>query len=264
MDVYWMEQCEADMPTDDDWLSPREAIFLRRLRFPKRRADWRLGRWTAKCLLADFLNTPRFPRILASIELRPSESGAPELFIKNKPHPFPISLSHRAGIAVCAIAPSGSTLGCDLELIEPRSAGFLADYFTTEEQALIAQASPADRVPLVTLLWSAKESVLKAVQSGLRTDTRSVSVNPCAAFQAPGSRDDRYKDCPREQAADHDSKDWRPRECHCEGQSFHGWWSQNGSFIRTVVAAPPSAAPIVVAQRFVIRGDRDNVLSKAS
>ena len=48
MHVYWLEQTEANVPEDNTWLSPREVAFADRLRFAKRRADWRLGRWTAK------------------------------------------------------------------------------------------------------------------------------------------------------------------------------------------------------------------------
>ena len=73
---------------------------------------------------------------------------------------------------------SGAELGCDLEIIEPRSDAFVADYFTTEEQALIARASAADRPRLLALLWSAKESALKALHEGLRLDTRCVIVSP--------------------------------------------------------------------------------------
>jgi len=57
-DVYWLEQTEADVPAEDDWLSEREAVRLGRMRIPKRRADWRLGRWTAKRALAACLKLP--------------------------------------------------------------------------------------------------------------------------------------------------------------------------------------------------------------
>ena len=67
-------------------------------------------------------------------------------------------------------------LGCDLEIVEPRSDAFVADYFTAEEQEVVRQACPADRFALIALIWSAKESALKALQSGLRIDTRSLSV----------------------------------------------------------------------------------------
>ena len=58
MDVYWLEQSEADVPTADDWLSENEVARLNSLRVAKRRADWRLGRWTAKCAVAASLKLP--------------------------------------------------------------------------------------------------------------------------------------------------------------------------------------------------------------
>ena len=86
------------------------------MRFAKRRDDWRLGRWTAKRALAAYLNLPSNPQTLADIEIRPAPSGAPEVFVANKPAAVTISLSHRGGVAACAVAPSGMELGCDLEM----------------------------------------------------------------------------------------------------------------------------------------------------
>ena len=139
MDVYWLEQSEADVPTADDWLSSNEVVRLNGMRVAKRRADWRLGRWTAKCALAIYLKLPDHPQSLQEIEVRPAPSGAPEAFVSNAGVAVTISISHRAGVAACAVAPPGASLGCDLEIIEPRSDAFIADYFTIEEQELIAR-----------------------------------------------------------------------------------------------------------------------------
>ena len=178
MNVYWLEQTEADVPADNDWLSAREAVCLNAMRVAKRRADWRLGRWTAKRALSVILDMPAYP-LFRKIEIRAAASGAPEAFFDNRPAAVTISLSHRAGIAACAVAISDVEMGCDLEMIEPRSAAFVADYFTLEEQELVARASAAERDPLTALLWSGKESALKALREGLRLDTRSVIVIPC-------------------------------------------------------------------------------------
>jgi 4'-phosphopantetheinyl transferase len=183
MDVYWLEQAEADVPSTNDWLSASEVDRLNGMRFTKRRADWRLGRWTAKRALAVSLNLPAHAQALAEIEIRAAPDGAPEVFFANNPGSVTVSLSHRAGTAVCAVALSGAALGCDLEMIEARTEGFVADYFTTEEQGLVARAFAPDRPQLCTLLWSAKESALKALRAGLRLDTRSVVVSPFDAIQ---------------------------------------------------------------------------------
>ena len=220
MDVYWLEQTAADVPAGDDWLTAGEAARLAGMRFPKRRADWRLGRWTAKRAVAAYLHVP-------GIEIRAAASGAPEAFLADQPAPATISLSHRAGRAICAVAPPGVALGCDLEIIEPRSAGFAADYFTLEEQALVAEASAADCPRLLALVWSAKESALKALREGLRLDTRSVVVSPTDVLRFAGEAT------------------WHPLDVrHTGGQIFHGWWKNTGAVVRTLVAAPPPHPPI--------------------
>jgi 4'-phosphopantetheinyl transferase len=225
--VYWLEQTEANVPAENDWLSTSESIFLNGLGFAKRRADWRLGRWTAKCAVASFLNLLADPQALAKIEIRPALSGAPEVSLANEPAAVTISISHRSGTAICAVTLSGGELGCDLEVIEPRSEVFVADYFTHDEQALVAQARKAERSRLLALLWSAKESALKALREGLRLDTRSVVVGPV---------DERF-----------DFNGWSPLQVRCaDGRSFHGWWQQAHSVVRTLVANPPPDSPILL------------------
>ena len=44
----WLTACAADVPAGDAWLSAAERHVQSGLRIEKRRADWRLGRWTAK------------------------------------------------------------------------------------------------------------------------------------------------------------------------------------------------------------------------
>src|SRR3954470_9820231 len=51
----WLTLSRADVPPGDAWLGERERATLAALRVPKRRADWRLGRWTAKAALAAWL-----------------------------------------------------------------------------------------------------------------------------------------------------------------------------------------------------------------
>ena len=224
--VYWLEQTEASVPADNDWLSLRESAVLDGMRFAKRRADWRLGRWTAKCAVASFLDSSPDARALAEIEIRPAQSGTPVVFIANGPAAITVSISHRSGSAICAVAMSGVDLGCDQEVIEPRSEAFVADYFTEDERALVARACEAERCQLVTLLWSAKESALKALREGLRLDTRSVDVSSVDGAV--------------------DLNGWRPLRICADGRSFQGWWQKSHGMVRTFVADPPSGSPILL------------------
>ncbi len=228
MKVHWLEQTEANLPPNLDWLSASEVACLTALRVPKRRGDWQLGRWTAKRALSAYLSIPGDLQSLSDIEIRPAPSGVPEAFVAGRPAPVSLSLSHSNGTALCAIAPFGAALGCDLELIEPRSDAFVADYFTAEEQALIAQAYGAERSRVLTLLWSAKESALKALHEGLRQDTRSVTVTLLESAVTSMAEE-----------TDSAPPFWHELEvCHIDGAIFHGWWQQRGNLLRTLVAAP--------------------------
>ncbi len=229
MNIYWVEQSEADVPVGDVWLSDNERKRLATIRFPKRRADWRLGRWTAKLAIAEFLDVhPQF-KMLSRIEIMPAASGAPRVYLGHTPASISISISHSSGIAACAVAESDLTFGCDLEKIEPRSESFVDDYFTEEEQSFLIQAPFSDRTRLVNLIWSAKESTLKALEEGLRLDTRSVICT--IGSRLSGSENG-----------------WYPLIARAEGgRFFNGWYQCTDEFVRTFVGTPQPEAPIVLA-----------------
>lgn len=231
MKLYWLEQNLNDLPRHNQWLSPNEVVHLNGLRFAKRCDDWRLGRWTVKQAVSISLHLPGDFSELSRIEVRPASSGAPEVFYRYQPVPVAVSLSHRSGMAACCVAWPGKDVGCDLEAVEPRSDGFLNDYFTEDEQGLVGAAPLAQRAGLVTLLWSAKESALKALRTGLRLDTRSVTVHvDFSSFL---------------------EAHWAPLEV-CYGQQLlQGWWQGSNGFVRTVVGNPPLDPPTLLISAHV-------------
>jgi 4'-phosphopantetheinyl transferase len=239
MDVYWVEQTANDVPADNQWLSAGERQCLIRLRIPKRRTDWRLGRWTAKHAVAAHLNLPSDLHSLANIEIRAAPSGAPEVFLFDQPAPVTISLSHTAQAAMCAIARAGFRLGCDLEVIEPRSNAFVSDYFTPNEQALVERTAEHERPRLINLLWSAKESALKALHVGLRLDTNCVEVHPLDALKVEDNKDQRDP-CPISLLTS-GPYGWHPLQVSfADAKVFHGWWRDADQMIRSVICDPES------------------------
>ncbi len=247
MTVYWLEQAASDVPGNNDWLCSIEQECLDSMRFPKRRADWRLGRWTAKQAVAACLALSCHPQTLAGLEIRPNPSGAPEVFRHNRRTEVSISLSHRGEMAVCAVAPSDAMLGCDLELIEPRSEGFTADYFSPEEQRMLTRAPASDRDKLVTLIWSAKESALKALGVGLRLDTRGVNVTLSEDALLSKAQDRSASFEIFASSTQNPTIHWQPLQVASEdGLIFHGWWRQSGQFLHTMVASPPPPPPVAL------------------
>lgn len=219
---YWLEQRESDVPGGDAWLSYAERERSESMHVPKRRSDWRLGRWTAKLALASFHQLPADPEVLAEFELRAEDSGVPVLFHRGEMGNLSVSLSHSNGTAFVSIAPPGRKMGCDLEKIEPRSAAFVEDYCTESELHLIDAVSPENRPLLVNLIWSAKESILKLLGIGLRGDTRSISVLIDTRSLRMGV------------------EQWLVFQARsANAQVFHGFWHTSNCFVRTVAAEKP-------------------------
>ena len=236
MSVCWFEQSRTNVSAQDDWLGPGERTFCLGLRFPGRRSDWRLGRWTAKQAVARYLGVSCDAATLASIRIQAAASGAPEAFFSEAPAQVSISLSHRDGISACAVGPAEMNLGCDLETIEDRSDVFVQDYFTPQEQKLVSQAPAQARAAMIALIWSAKESVLKVLRLGLRMSTQQLSVSLRAKHLA-SFRDDAIKASPQLLPATVIEESWFPFSVVCEGRTFSGRWTRGPRLVRTLAAS---------------------------
>lgn len=217
--MCWLARSAELTPAADDWLTPTERGYADAQRYTKRRSEFRIARYTAKSAIAHALGLPRDATALARIEIRHEPSGAPYACVDGRPAGWQLSLTDRADWAVCLLGSGTFRIGCDLELVEPRSTAFVADYFTVAEQRTVAEHAEPDLA--ANLIWSAKESALKVLTTGLRRDTRSVEVSL-------DERDD----------------GWGRLRLHAvEGATFHGWWRRYGSFVLTVASAQPVGPP---------------------
>lgn len=201
VDIAWM-RCDSIGAPPEDFLSEAELQKLAQMRFPRRREEWLLGRWTAKRLL-----TAAVPALAGMLPIKwtiaNEADGQPYVLIGNQRLAGCLSISHRGGQAVCAwTSAQGVGLGIDLERIEPRSLAFVRDYFTAAEQALIAGAA---RERDAVLVWSVKEAMLKALGRGLRLDTRAVEVLRIAYHE--------------------ENDDWCGLTVRCPAQPELDWWA---------------------------------------
>jgi 4'-phosphopantetheinyl transferase len=209
----WHTSSLADVPAGDAWLSPRERAVLAGLHIAKRRDDWRLGRWAAKRAVAAWLGVPA-----GRVEIIAADDGAPEAYVDGGPAAVSVSLSHRAGRALAVVADAPAVVGCDLELIEPRSDAFVREWLTDGEDATFT--------PLVAnLLWTAKEAAAKVRREGLRLDVRHAAVE-----------------------LDETGDGWRPLSVvWAEGSRTAGWWRDAAGFVMTIAGAPAPARPRCLA-----------------
>ncbi len=259
--VSWLMQRVSDVPDGDDWLSQSEREVLARFWVQKRRRDWRLGRWTAKRALAragvgGLVETD--PTSWTRLSIRATDGGAPCAIADPSPRPldaaiagaraaaitampgessqpvdWAVSLSHSGEYGLCALAARPAVVGCDIETIGRRGEEFVVDWFTEPERELVRQATEgAERSRVVTLVWSAKESAVKALGVGLRIDTREVHVQLGDPAMQPMA------------AATPHARVWRPLEVHVQGRAFGGWWQSNEDRVVTIVADPAPGLPV--------------------
>jgi 4'-phosphopantetheinyl transferase len=249
--IYWLCLSSAALsPTEsavEAWLGPEEAAAFGALKTDKRRRDWLLGRLAAKRLLRRVLAGRGHDLSPQSITVLRHADGWPQVSLPALGDAAPaltLSISHAGGIAFCAVTLGDNRLlGCDIERIEPRSAGFVEDYLTAAEQELVMRAGDR-RDTLINAIWSGKEAALKAIRRGLAEDTRLVSCLPdltgltgtdvapipVAAPVAPAPAPVRST-----------SDDWRPLTVRWERVEralppLAGRWRTDGDFVMTLTA----------------------------
>ena len=108
-------------------------------------------------------------------------------------------------------------------MVEPRTPGFVRDFLTGAEQTYVAGQS--DPQLAVNLLWSAKESALKVLRTGLRRDSRSMAVTV-----EEGQPDA-----------------WSRLTVHASGgPTLPGWWRRDGHYLLTVAGEVPGPPPVAL------------------
>ena len=198
---------KSGLPPSHGFLAAGERQRAASMRVARRRDEFLLGRWAAKCLIASVLDCAPGP----ALEVRAAPSGQPLAFLDGAPLRLSLSISHRQGLAFAALDETGAALGADLEHVEPRSAAFVRDWFTAREAEMLASGDPE---VLANLIWSAKESALKALGTGLRADTRSIEVELAPPAAGP----------------------WQ-RLAIRGAPGLQGYWRRNGEHLLTVVGS---------------------------
>lgn len=216
----WLSQRLAEVPRGYGWLGETERSVLAGMEVQRRRSDWLLGRWTAKAAVGHWLGVSP-----SRIEVLAAADGAPEAWLDGERAPVSVSLSHRNGRAIAAVADLPLLMGCDLEVIEPRSDAFVREWLTPAERRLVDSAAGTQRRGLLAnLIWAAKEAGSKVRREGLRLDIRQAVVTA----ETDGAPD-----------AWHALRiDWGDG-----AGSTSGWWRAEAEWVLVVAGAPDPEAP---------------------
>lgn len=237
--MRWLARGEPHLPDTLAWLTEYEARRAASMRYTKRRTEYLVRRLTAKhAVLATLGWEPDVSR-LARVSVPNRVTGAPYVEVDGEPLGLDVSLTDRAGWGVCLVGSDIGAVGCDVEIVEPRSDGFVRDFLTAGEQDVVRAASDDEgQMLLANLFWSAKESALKVLRTGLRRDTRTVEVR----LADPGHRTDGV---------------WSGLDVVASTDAgervFPGWWLRDGVWLLSVCYAEPAAAPQALEEPSALR-----------
>ncbi len=245
--IYWMLcRAEENWPWwqgtgEPEFLSPAEADRLAGMKFHKRRREWLLGRYAAKSLLRACV-PGLAERTSQEITIKNEPFGAPFFVVDGiGRYPASISISHREGMAACALVlGTDGQVGIDLERIEEHPQEFVEDFFTAGE-VRTSLICPADcRDTWVTLVWSAKEAVLKALSLGLSVDSRSVEIVLANGLESSSRRQHDAACEPgvvRRIPASPEEDGWLALEIYStlpEANGVQAWWRRCGQYAVTL------------------------------
>lgn len=179
--LAWFTGPEVRLPAGT--LSPEETAFADSLVYPKRREGWLTGRWAAKaalCRRAGVTEGSRFTILPGALD-QPVVTG---------PEPgHHVTLSHCGALAAAAAFPETHPMGVDVEAVGPRLTETLQDQFDPREVRL-CRSSGMSQDEAYTVLWTAKESVAKALRTGLTTPLGLFAVGEIQAL--PGRTVSRF------------------------------------------------------------------------
>lgn len=146
----------------------------------QRKREWFCGRIAAKeAVRRLMLETHNMQICSADVIIAVNEQG--QRFATGKwidetgAQPF-ISISHKNGHSIAIAAYHQNGIGIDLEVIEPKEEGFEKLAFLPEEIAELEKAKGPAKEKRMIEFWSAKESVGKAIGSGLSANPRSLKA----------------------------------------------------------------------------------------
>jgi phosphopantetheinyl transferase len=157
------------MQTDDSldparYLAPQELEKYLHFKYEKRRIEWLGGRLAAKKAALDHLDIPITEDTMRDWPVFADENGRP--FFKSTADPgISLSISHSHGLA-SAIVVTGLACGLDVQKISGATVRVKEKFCSKSEEKILTSfifTDPDQPATTLTLLWSAKEALRKAL-----------------------------------------------------------------------------------------------------
>lgn len=143
------------------YLHPAERPYFERLKIERRKQSYLLGRFAAKYAASVYGGRGSLEEIFIDYGF----FGQPVVLCERLKN-VQVSLTHSETMAAAIACSEGVHMGIDLEWIDPRRVDALRGQATAAEKEL-TKPLPLTEAESLTLLWTAKEALSKALKIGL-------------------------------------------------------------------------------------------------
>lgn len=143
------------------WLHVKELKYYLTLAYEKRMKDYLSGRYVAKKAISAFVDNQDLGEILI-------QQGIFQQPIIKYPceHNIQVSITHCDDLSASIVFPEEFPMGIDIEKISVKLKGTFKSQMTENEKEIVESFFYSEEA-MLTLLWTAKESLSKVLKTGL-------------------------------------------------------------------------------------------------
>ncbi|ALC91529.1 hypothetical protein AM500_18370 [Bacillus sp. FJAT-18017] len=189
--------CYACKATEEKikWLTTEESVSWQSMKHRRKRMEWLSSRVAAKAAAVNWLEKyyelPLRPELITIFN---TKYGIPYVKWPLQISTPNLSMSHTDNIGVATVSCNYIVHGCDIEKIKDRHSAF-SNYFLTSDESVLwfnnnikIHYGFVERKTIETMLWSAKESIIKAIIS---KDTSKKFINMFHITLNPSTKNDK-------------------------------------------------------------------------
>ncbi|HUW63507.1 MAG TPA: 4'-phosphopantetheinyl transferase superfamily protein [Spirochaetia bacterium] len=153
-----------------DCLHGEERQYFDTLGSQKRKKSYLIGRYSAKTAICRLTNENNFQ----NISIRQGIFNQPvNTCLFN--HNTQVSITHSNDIGASIAFPEEVPMGIDVEMVDPETISVLASQATDHEKFILKDL-PFPYLNMLTLLWTAKEALSKALKVGLMASYHTFEI----------------------------------------------------------------------------------------
>ncbi|WP_178381863.1 4'-phosphopantetheinyl transferase superfamily protein [Paenibacillus sp. P32E] len=152
-------------------LHPQEVDYLNGLQYEARIRSYLLGRYAAKTAASQLIGE----QDLRQLQVKNGIFQQP-LLVSGDGHRHPVSISHSGDVSAAVAFPAELQMGIDVEAFDEVNVAAVETQMTEREKVTVRKL-PISYEKGLMMLWTAKESLSKAVKTGLTTPFSIYEIN---------------------------------------------------------------------------------------